>query len=378
MANTTVGVVGCGSMGHNHARAAIQELDARVVGGCDISAEARERFTKAFGTDAVYPSWDELYEKANPDIVFVTTHGSFHGPATIAAAEHGIHVFCEKPMALSLAECDAMVEACDRNGVKLAINHIKRASSYNSMVRRLIESGDIGDVFAIHAYNKGGRERPAATEMMEMGTHSADWTRVFAPEVQWVHAHVTVGNREAGPLDIIPSTEITGAHRDSGPVIGERVFATYGAGAINTTINFWMNADNDDWSYGLDIIGTKGRYALRSSLATHLFRHYGSQMSPVYNHQWQPVLMPEEDTPHGRPLTRAEIRDRLQGLMFRDLWEAIRDDREPISNGREGRAALEMMHGAWESHRQRARVDFPMTRREHPLDAWAAESAHAE
>ena len=51
-------------------------------------------------------------------------------------------------MALSLAECDAMVEACDRNGVKLAINHIKRASSYNIMVRHLIESGDIGDAWA--------------------------------------------------------------------------------------------------------------------------------------------------------------------------------------------------------------------------------------
>ena len=234
--------------------------------------------------------------KTRPDVVFVTTHGSFHAPATIAAAEAGCHVFCEKPMALSLAECDAMIEACDRNGVKLAINHIKRASGYNGLVRHLIASGDIGEVFAIQAYNKGAR--PSATEMTEMGTHIADWSRVFAPDVQWAHGHVTVGGREATAADIRPSTEIHGKHVDSGTVMGERMFATYGAaGGINISINFWMEADNDDRSYGLDIFGTQGRYALRQSVDTRLFRHYGSHMSPVYNHQWEHVPMPSEDAP---------------------------------------------------------------------------------
>jgi len=364
-------------MGHNHTRAAVQELDARVVGGCDISAEARERYRKAWGTDAVYESWDELYDRTSPDVVFVTTHGSFHAPATIAAAEAGCHVFCEKPMALSLAECDAMIEACDRNGVKLAINHIKRASGYNGLVRHLIASGDIGEVFAIQAYNKGAR--PSATEMTEMGTHIADWARVFAPDVQWAHGHVTVDGREGTAADIRPSTEIHGRHVDSGTVMGERMFATYGAaGGINISINFWMEADNDDRSYGLDIFGTRGRYALRQSVDTNLYRHYGSHMSPVYNHQWEHVTMPSEDAPHGVPLTKAESRDRLQGIMFRELWEAIQEDRDPESSGREGRTAMEMMHAAWESHRRRARVDLPMTVRENPLDVWAADAARGD
>ena len=88
MAEPTIAVVGCGGMGHNHTRAAVQALGARVVGGCDISPEARERYRQAWGTDAVYETWDELYDKTRPDVAFVTTHGSFHAPATIAAAEH--------------------------------------------------------------------------------------------------------------------------------------------------------------------------------------------------------------------------------------------------------------------------------------------------
>ena len=209
-----------------------------------------------------------------------------------------------------------------------------------------------------------------------MGTHIADWARVFAPDVEWAHGHVTVGGREATASDITPSTEIHGKNVDSGTVVGERMFATYGAaGGINISINFWMEADNDDRSYGLDIFGAQGRYALRQSVDTSLFRHYGSHMSPVYNHQWEHVPMPSEDAPHGSPLTKAQARDRLQGIMFRDLWEAIQEDREPESSGRQGRAAMEMMHAAWESHRRRARVDLPMTVRENPLDVWAADAA---
>ena len=80
-----------------------------------------------------------------------------------------------------------------------------------------------------------------------------------APDVQWAHGHATVGGREATAADITSSTEIQGAARDSGTVLGERMFATYGAaGGINISINFWMEADNDDRSYGLDIFGTQG------------------------------------------------------------------------------------------------------------------------
>lgn len=87
-----------------------------------------------------------------------------------------------------------------------------------------------------------------------------------------------------------------------------------------------------------------GRLALRGSVRTWMWEHSGSHMSPVYRHQWIPVTLPAEDAPEGWPLTADENRD---------LMEAMRD----------GRAALEMMHGAWESHRRAARIPLPMTLR---------------
>lgn len=118
-----------------------------------------------------------------------------------------------------------------------------------------------------------------------------------------------------------------------------------------------------------------GRLALRGSVRTWMWEHSGSHMSPVYRHQWIPVTLPAEDAPEGWPLTADENRDLIQRNMLRDLMEAMREDREPFSSGRDGRAALEMMHGAWESHRRAARIPLPMTLRAHPLETWRAETA---
>ncbi|MBM4437272.1 MAG: Gfo/Idh/MocA family oxidoreductase [Actinobacteria bacterium] len=376
MADLKAVIVGCGGMGHSHAFAARQEPGVDVVGGCDIVPEALARFRQAWGVSHLCATWDELYERAKPDIAIITTHAPQHAAATIAAAERGIHVFCEKPMALSLAECDAMVSACERHKVKLALNHIKRGSRYNQLARRLIADGEIGEVFAIEAYNKGGRT--SGIEMMEMGTHISDWCRVFAPEVQWVHAHITTDGLEPGSDQVKWSKEVNPRDRDCGLVVGHRTFASFGAaGGVHIQINFWMNVQNDDRGYGLDVIGTRGRLALRGSVRTWMWRHSGSHMSPVYDHQWIPVTLPAEDAPDGWPLSSEQNRAYMQRNMLRDLMEAVREDREPFSSGRDGRAALEMMHGAWESHRRKSRIAFPMAQRQHPLETWRAEAAMA-
>ena len=362
MADLKAVIVGCGGMGYAHASSIRKEPGIEVVGGCDIVPEALEKFRQAWGVKHLYATWDELYERAKPDIAVITTHAPQHAAATIEAADRGIHVFCEKPMAVSLAECDAMIAACDRNKVKLAINHIKRGSRYNQLARKLIASGKLGEVFAIDAYTKGGRT--SGIEMMEMGTHISDWCRVFATEVRWVHAHITTDGVEPSVAQVKWSQEVDPRDRDCGLVVGHRTFASFAAaGGVHIDINFLMNLQNDDHGYGLDIIGSKGRLALRGSVRTWMWEHSGSHMSPVYRHQWIPVTLPAEDAPEGWPLTADENRDLIQRNMLRDLMEAMREDREPFSSGRDGRAALEMMHGAWESHRRAARIPLPMTLR---------------
>ena len=125
----------------------------------------------------------------------------------------------------------------------------------------------------------------------------------------------------------------------------------------------------------MDLIGTKGRIALRRSVATVMFIHRGAFMTPVEGHQWEPVSLPEEDRITGQHLQGRDINSVLQSRLIHSLLEPDSPDADPISSGREGRASLEMIHGSWESHRQSGRVPFPLKDRTHPLQRWREASS---
>ena len=162
-----------------------------------------------------------MLDEEQPDIVIVPTQAPMHHAPTIAAAQRGVHVFCEKPTALNLIEADEMVETCDQHHVKFAINHIKRASPYTRHVLSLIEKGEIGEVVLLKATDKGGRK--VGNSLMEMGTHLYDWLRLFAGDVEWTHAHlVQMDGRESTVDDIKHTQEVHAFDRDAGLVLGER------------------------------------------------------------------------------------------------------------------------------------------------------------
>ena len=134
-----------------------------------------------------------------------------------------------------------MVTACDAAGVRLSINHQKRASAYNAYAKKLIAEGEIGEVFLIRAYEKGGRK--SGNAMMEMGTHLFDWVHNFGGEVSWAAAHITAADSlEAGHQDIKHSQEVNPRDRDAGLVIGERRFVRLGLPVGYMPIaTFWQN-----------------------------------------------------------------------------------------------------------------------------------------
>ena len=86
----------------------------------------------------------------------------------------------------------------------------------------------------------------------------------------------------------------------------------------------------------MDLIGTKGRIALRRSVATVMFIHRGTFMTPVEGHQWQPVSLPDEDHITGQHLGTRDINFVLQSRLIQSLVEPDDPDADPISSGREG------------------------------------------
>lgn len=155
-----LGVIGVGGRGELIHWTQQADLNARVVAGADINPAALRAFRDRYGP-RVFVTADPaaLLARAEVDAVFVTTPDHLHAPLTIAALDAGKHVYVEKPMALSIADCDAMRAAAQRNDRCLYVGHNMRHMRFTQTLRAIIASGRIGTVKAAwcrHFVSYGG------------------------------------------------------------------------------------------------------------------------------------------------------------------------------------------------------------------------------
>ena len=120
-----IGVIGTGFAGSTHARAAVGLPDVAVVAITAATTAEAEPIATELGA-RIAPDAAALCASDDVDLVVVASPTYLHAEHVIAAAQSGKHVFCEKPIARSLADARAMVQACDDAGVRLAIGHVVR------------------------------------------------------------------------------------------------------------------------------------------------------------------------------------------------------------------------------------------------------------
>ncbi|MGH8235552.1 MAG: Gfo/Idh/MocA family protein [Steroidobacteraceae bacterium] len=128
--------------------------DARIelAAACDPREEARTQFALEFGVP-VYSSIDGLVDDPRVDAVYVASPHQCHAEHARVAAAHGKHLLVEKPMALTMAECDAMIDASRAAKVQLIVGHCHSFDTPHLRAREIIESGAVGPVRMIQASN---------------------------------------------------------------------------------------------------------------------------------------------------------------------------------------------------------------------------------
>jgi phthalate 4,5-cis-dihydrodiol dehydrogenase len=129
-----------------------QDPRVQLVAACDPRPEACARFEQDFNA-RTYASIEQLAADDKVNVIYVASPHQFHARHTAVAARHGKHVLVEKPMALSLADCDAMIAACQGAGVHLVVGHCHSFDEPYRRVRQIIDSGQYGAVRMIHALN---------------------------------------------------------------------------------------------------------------------------------------------------------------------------------------------------------------------------------
>jgi 1,5-anhydro-D-fructose reductase (1,5-anhydro-D-mannitol-forming) len=137
------------------ARRFLEEVRGQVEGVAVVAAHSRnaerlEQFHRDYPRIKCTTSLDELLGRGDLQAVYISTPVSTHAPLSIAAARAGKHVLCEKPMALTVPECEAMIEAAEANGVVLQIGYMMRFHPAHQLIKRRIADGDLGTLKFLH------------------------------------------------------------------------------------------------------------------------------------------------------------------------------------------------------------------------------------
>ena len=147
-----LGVIGLGMAGAVMVRAAARHDGVVLIAAADPHAAPREAFARDFNA-RVYADARALCDDPAVDVVSIATPHQFHAEHAIMAAERGKHIILEKPMALTLADCDRIIAAVDKAKVHLVIGHTHAFDSAPREMRRLIASGELGRLGMLASWN---------------------------------------------------------------------------------------------------------------------------------------------------------------------------------------------------------------------------------
>ena len=347
-----IGRTAGGGYGHNLHMGLVQSGRAKVVAVADVDREGREKVARETDAPSTYGDFQEMLDAEELDLVTVGPRWvDCHEEMVLACIGAGCHVYCEKPMAASLEVGDRLVAAADAAGVKIAVAHQAVYLPQVRAIKKMLDDGCIGPVQSIYARGKQDR-RGGGEDMMVLGTHLFNLMRFFVGDVDWMSGHVRANGQEIGPKDVREAGEPIGL------IAGDCIESYFSfCSGVSGFFTSRANQPGSGKSYGMEIVGQDGRLVLRDGAPTAVGLYPHGLWAPENtSQQWEVVDL--EMVPLGDGNRRAVL----------DLMDAIEEDRDPLSSGRDAVAALEMILGVYESQIRGSRVCMPMVDRTHPLE----------
>jgi phthalate 4,5-cis-dihydrodiol dehydrogenase len=369
-----LGVAGLGMAGAVMVHAAAAHPGYVLRAAADPHAAPREAFARDHNARA-YSDVSMLVADPAVEAVYIATPHQFHAPHAILAAEHGKHIILEKPMALTLEDCDAIIAAVERHNVTLIVGHTHAFDPNVRLMRRIIAGGELGRLGMIHSFNYTNfLYRPRRPEELDTAKgggilfnqvpHQIDTVRLLAGGLaRSVRASASV-------LDPSRPTEGSCAAllQFDGGVAASLVYSGYD------------HFDTDEWHFGIGERGapkTVDYGAARRALArvgdetksrTETFAYgTGSAVMPPHQPHFgitiatcaRGDLRASADgvTIYGQAGMREVPIERGEGMPGRrealdDMRAAIRSGRRPVHDGRWGKATLEVALAILKSARE--------------------------
>ena len=356
-----VGLIGSGSISRMHLPG--YQLDpgrVRLSAVCDIREEAARQFADDAGVDAVFADAEQMLEQADLDAVDICTIHDQHAPLAIAAARAGKHVLLEKPMAVSLDECRAIVEAAEDAGITFMVaQQLRHVPSYVGL-RRRIQAGELGriwsarcDTFLTAALDDGRTgglqpgwwgfdgKRGGGGVVTMLSVHHLDLLRFLVGEVARVDARYWTGH---------PSFTNDAEDR----AVATLEFANGAVGHL--TASFSSRAP---WAFQLLLLGERGSaWTPPPQDASPLMAHRAPAVIASADRDAEHTFrgadsfepIPTEDL--GLPTDDPYINE-IQHFAL-----CCEDGGEPISSGRDNIETMKIVFGIYESARSGAPIEL--------------------
>jgi len=331
-----VAVVGTGIWGKTHLEAYAEQPAAELVAVCDIDAARARAAAERYGAPKWYAGVSEMLAAERLDGVSVVTPDAFHAEIAIRCAEAGVHVLCEKPLATTVEDCEAMIAAADQNHVYLMVDWHNRWNPPFYAAWTAIRDGELGDVRYIYYRLSDTIYVPTqmlpwaskSSVMLFLGSHSID-------TVCWLAGRKPVSvacRRQEGVL--------TGMGIDTADLYV--TLLELEGGAVAVLENAWILPQSAPAlvDHRVEIIGTRG--------VVHLDPHYNGAMTKY-----------TAGTPRGFPdvsmpdmFACARVQGKCVGFAHRSIdhfVECIRDGKTPLTSGADGLTNTRVVLAAEES-----------------------------
>lgn len=305
-------------MGHAHIPSwqLLREIGAEAVGILANRPGSAETFARQYDLRP-YASFDDLL--ADVDIVDICTPTNLHREYTERAAAAGKHVICEKPIALTVADAEAMIAVCENAGVRLLIAHVVRYVSPYRAAKDTIDQGHIGQPAIMRLTRAGYHPRKSTDNwfvdeersggmMLDLMIHDYDYARWLGGDVKRVFAKSVRGSTPDAPADYALVT----LRFENGAIAHIEGGWAYPPGFFRTS---------------LDIAGTAGLIEWESDNSQTLYTH----------------LANPPDTPTAEvAVPSAKAADSPFTAQLRDFYQAIEQGTEPLVTAQDALAALKI------------------------------------
>jgi phthalate 4,5-cis-dihydrodiol dehydrogenase len=364
-----------------------------LAAAADPRPHAREAFKAEFGGE-VFADAAELCREASVDAVYVATPPWMHLEHAIAAAANGKHIICEKPLALSLADCDQMVAVAHRCGVKLLAGHTHSFDAPIHAIQALVTTGQVGKLHAINSWN--------FNEFNHRSRLTSELAATHGPLFNQGPHQIDVVRQIAGGMvkSVRASTFIDGVTGIEGGYVGYLDFENGVAATVvydgralfdSAELFWWRGEGGQPRDPGLvskrrrnfleiaKLPPDEREKRLAAEKEDARYGAIGPQAGPKYSGKAQDLKQPffgllvvscENATIRQSPdglylytekgrneiVLQRELRGRLAELN--ELYESITENREPFHSGAWGTATLEVCFGILESAKRHQDVSM--------------------